>query len=303
MKWTTAELKKLSKLYNQKPNWVTDYEYSATLSGVFHKSPESIRWQMRQFHRTATADFAKILLLDIETLPLEAYVWGTRKQFIQPHAVQKDWSIVCWTAKWLFGSEFYGEVVKPQSAINRTDKEIMGGMWNLLDEANLVITQNGDQFDLKKLNTRFLVNGMLRPSQYTSIDTYRVLTQNFDFTFNKLDWVASVLGIGRKVETSFKWWDECAQGNKVYLDKMLEYNKYDVALLEELYLKLRPWMTNHPNVNLYSSQARSDKCKTCGSLNLEWSNKYTTAAGLYKGWRCQDCGSLGRDTIKKNRIL
>lgn len=301
MKWTLKEIKRLEKIYDSKPAWVTDYELAGQTARLFHKSPESIRWQLRQFHREPDFSFPKILILDIETLPINADVWGTRKQYIQPHQIRKDWSIVCWSAKWLFGTEKFGEHVSGKEAINREDKSILGGIWTLLNEAQIVITQNGNEFDLKRLNTQFLINGFPKPMYYKSVDTYKVLTENFAFTYNKLDWVADVLGIGRKVQTNFHWWKECADGKVDYIRKMLEYNHHDVALTEELYLKLRPWISNHPNLNLFSL-VNVHTCPNCGNSHVTWDGLYQTPLGLYKAFRCQKCGAIGRSTRKKFKI-
>jgi len=300
--WKPLELKKLQGLYSKKDNWETDYQFSGRVSRLFKKSPESIRWQVRQFHRGAEVRFPKIGLLDIETLPLLTSVWGTKKQYISPVQVEKDWSIVCWSAKWLFSDRIEGEVATPKEAIAHTDKSIMGGIWDFVNEADIVITYNGDGFDLKRLNWRWLVNGFPRPMYYKSIDLYKTMTENFDATYNKMDWVNDVLGIGRKIQTSFYWWKECQQGNKTYLNKMLEYNMQDVNILEELYLKLRPWISNHPNINVFSSDGSLERCKNCGELGLKWDGKYSTPLGLYRGYRCQRCGAIGRNVQKKYKL-
>lgn len=300
-RWTPAALKRLTEIYRATPDYITDYELAGRLASSFKKSPEAIRWQLRQFHRKESfVEPAKTLLLDIETLPIEARVWGTYKQNINPVQIQKDWSILCWSAKWLFDSKAFGEVVSPKEAIAREDKRILPRVWNLMNEADIIVWQNGDNFDRKKLNTRFLLAGFPPPMYYKSVDTYKVFTDNFDFTYNKLDWVANVLGVGRKVQTSFEWWNECAEGNQDYLSKMLKYNMVDVQLTEEVYLKIRPWISNHPNLGLFT--LRGDACRCCGDVNIKWSGKYQTALGLYKGFRCQTCGAIGRSTLKKFKL-
>lgn len=300
--WTTAQKNKLKEIYRSQPAYVTDYELAGKLTGKFHKSPEAIRWQLRQLHREPKDEPLKILLLDIETQFIKANVWGTYKQNIHPAQIEKDWSILCWSAKWLFDSGHMGEVVTRKEARAHEDKSVMETLWNLMNEADIIVWQNGDEFDAKKINTRFLINGFPKPMYYKSVDTLKVLKENFAFTYNKLDWVTDVLGIGRKVQTEFEWWNECDKGNQVYLDKMLEYNVWDVELTEELYVKIRPWVNNHPNVGLHSVDGTLHSCPTCGCLELKWDGKYRTPLGLYKAFRCQRCKSIGRSTLKKFRI-
>lgn len=302
-KWSEQEIKKLQSIYEKKPDWVTDNELAGKLSGQFKRSPESIRWQLRMMRKGKTAVVApKILILDIETLPIEALVWDVWKQNIYMEQIKKDWSVLCYSAKWLFDTKVMGRVVTPEEAVAHEDKSILGEIWNLMNEANLVITHNGDNFDIKKLNSRFFLHGLPKPMYSKSIDTKKIAVDNFSFTYNKLDWIAQILGIGRKIETEFEWWKECEAGNQKYLDMMLKYNKWDVQLEEEVYLKLRPWMPSHPNMALYSVHQDVAVCPTCGSVDIHWSGTYQTPLGLYKAFRCQDCGSIGRSTKKQYKI-
>lgn len=43
----------------------------------------------------------KVLILDIETSPLEVYTWGIWEQNISLNQIKKDWNIIAWCAKWL----------------------------------------------------------------------------------------------------------------------------------------------------------------------------------------------------------
>ena len=74
---------------------------------------------------------ARILLLDIETSPMEYYSWSRDPQYLSPEMKIKDWGILCWSAKWLFEPEIMGQSVTPKEAINRTQDSILGGILNL----------------------------------------------------------------------------------------------------------------------------------------------------------------------------
>lgn len=301
--WTEKQLAELKKIYKSKPAFTTDYQLAGLLSRQFRKSPEAVRWQLRQLHRdTAIKQAPKILLLDIETLPMEAYVWGTWRQDIYMDQIIKDWSILGWSAKWLFDDKVMGAVVTPQEARDRTDRSVLLRVWELMNEANIIIWHNGNNFDAKKLNARFFQNGYPKPLYYQSIDTKKIATDTFAFTYNKLDWIAQILGIGRKIETDFQWWVECAHGNKKYLNLMLEYNKMDVHLEEEVYLRLRPWMEKHPNLNVYGVGEKVVGCAVCGNKNLTWQKTWQTELGLYKAFRCEVCGAPGRSTQKAFKV-
>lgn len=258
------------------------------------------RWDVPSKHpRTA-----KILLLDIETAYMEVKgVWNLKTDYIQPDRVTKDWSILCWGAKWLFEPKIMGEVVTPKEAINREEKSIIGGIWKLIDEADIVVWHNGNNFDGKRLNTKFLMNGYNPPSPYIAIDTLKVARETFDFTSNKLDQLGKrVLGLEGKMKMEMADWDACVGGDKKALDKMLRYCKRDVApLLEDLYLVFLPWIKSHPNLAIYKEH-NGDVCPKCESTHIAWNTQYATPQGLWEGFRCDTCGAVGRGTTKDRKI-
>lgn len=246
---------------------------------------------------------AKILFLDIETLPLEVFAWGLKhNDYISPDKIIKDWSIACWGAKWLFDSKTYGAVVTPEEAIARKDSSIVREMWKLMDEADVIVTQNGKEFDLKRLNTKFLLEGLPPPMYYGHIDTLLVLRGKFSFSSNKLDYVNELLGLGRKTPMGMEDWIECSKGNEVFLKKMLKYCKRDVGIHEEMYLKIRPWIQPHANLGIYAD-SDSDLCPNCQSSELKWGRRYVTATGAYNAFRCMGCGSIGRSTNQKEKAV
>lgn len=300
--WHPSQVSALKKARQQAPAYVTDYQLAGQLSGKLRKSPEAIRWRLREMRREAApAGPPKILLLDIETMPIEALVFGTWKQNIYMDNIKKDWSVLCWAAKWLFDDTVHGQVVRPEEAVAHEDASVLGKLWEMVNEADIIVHHNGNEFDMKRLNARWFVKGYPKPMYYQPIDTKVAAQATFGFTFNKLDWIAHIIGVGRKVETEFTWWKECEAGNKKYLAQMLEYNKHDVHLEEEVYLRMRPWMDKHPNLNLYTNTV-GNVCPACGSNNLDWGGTYATQLGKYQGFRCQDCGAIGRSTKKQYKI-
>jgi len=245
----------------------------------------------------------KILLLDIETAPLKAFVWRLWKQDIYIDQIISEWFMISWAAKWLYSDKIMGEVLTPEEIKREDDKSIVTSLWYLLDEADIVIAHNGDSFDVPKLKTRFLFHELPPPSFYQTIDTKKVAYKEFGFSSNKLDFIARFLGIGEKMDTNMDLWVKCLEGDGESLWYMLHYNKHDVEILEQVYLKLRPYIKNHPNYNLYiDSEERV--CPTCGGTHLTHVGYYYyTPTGKYKDFRCEDCGALARErkTVLENK--
>jgi hypothetical protein len=235
---------------------------------------------------------ARVLLFDIETSPMEVYVWGLYKQRISPDNVIKPWACLSWAAKWLCEDKVLSAVVKPKEAIAREDYRIIRQVWALLNEADVVIGHNADAFDIRKLNARFIINGLKPPMPYVTIDTLKVSRRMFSFYSHKLDMLNKQLDLSRKLDTSFGLWTACVGGDKEALKTMEEYNRQDVVALEDLYFVLRPWIKSHPNMGIFVETDEA-VCPNCGSEKIEWGGSYVTPAGEYKTFRCE-CGAIGR---------
>lgn len=239
----------------------------------------------------------KVLFLDIETSPILAYVWGLFDQTISLSQVVEETTVLSWCAKWRGDppKKMIYQDVRNQRNI-RDDSKILKKIHTLLDEADIVVTQNGVSFDAKVLNARFIINGMTPPSPYEHIDTKRIASGKFRFLSNKLEYMTGRLNktYTKQDHSDFpgmKMWTECLKGNKKAFESMEEYNKYDVLSLEELYNTLYPW-DNSKNFNKYENGI-TDFC-SCGSSRLQKRGVSITATGKFVRYQCQECGAWSR---------
>jgi uncharacterized protein YprB with RNaseH-like and TPR domain len=234
----------------------------------------------------------KVLFFDIETAPILGYVWGLFDQNIGLNQIHKDWHVLSWCAKWQGDkSVMYSDQSKAPKI--EDDKKILKEIWHLLDEADIVVTQNGKSFDVKKLNARFIIHGFQPPASFRHIDTLRLARKHFGFTSNKLEYMTKTLNkkfkkLSHKKFAGFELWKACLAGNKSAWAEMKKYNMYDVLSLEELYDKLIPW-DGAINFNVYSED-ESFACR-CGSTSfLKRGFKYTDS-GKFQRHRCNKCGA------------
>src|SRR3954470_11296397 len=103
----------------------------------------------------------RIITLDIETSPILAYVWGLFKQFVNLNQIHTDWTILSFSYKVLGEKKVYHHNTGGRGAHRvRDDKALLKLLWQTLDEADVIIAQNGVKFDIKKINSRFLANDM-----------------------------------------------------------------------------------------------------------------------------------------------
>lgn len=236
----------------------------------------------------------KILFLDIETSPLLGWVWGKWQQDIIQF--NKEWFILCFAAKWLDTSNMITRSLPNYLLYKKdteNDKELVKDLWKLLDEADMVIAHNGDKFDLKKINSRFVFHGLLPPSPYKSIDTLKMARRYFGFTSNKLGDLGKTLSIKEgKLDTGgFDLWLKCLAGDLIAWKKMTQYNKRDVELLEQVYLRLKPWDTRHPNLGVNNEERI---CSRCGSSRLQSRGLYISKTLVYNRFWCATCGGWMR---------
>jgi hypothetical protein len=311
------------KIIDENDGLFGDVEAARKMIGYYrgtNGSGDRKRLKDRKFQRPLTYDTtntkmekiqtsAKVLILDIETAPISAYVWGIWNQNVHLPQIKTDWFCLTWAAKWLFEDKVYSGKLKPEEVVNQDDKRIMEGIWKLVNEADIVIAHNAEKFDIPRLNSRFILNGLNPPLPYQVIDTLRHIRRQFGFTSNKLDYVNKLLNLERKKETSFELWDNCMKGDRKALKEMEDYNVQDVRILEETYLQIRPWIKPHPNMGLFILDETEQRCPSCGSNELEAQGKcYNTSANIYELFRCGNCNSisrkrLGAATIKQKRHL
>lgn len=238
---------------------------------------------------------ARVLLFDIETLPMVFYGWDLFRPVFSHDNIIKDSCTLSWSARWLFDSDTFGQVLTPKEARERDDARIVAGLWKKLDEADIVIGHNAAKFDVRKMNTRFLYHGFNPPSPYQVIDTKIAAKKIFYFPSNSQAYITEFLRLQEKLETDFALWKRCDAGEKKALDEMFAYNKQDIAGLEEMYVTLRPWIPQHPNLSVYMTTTDSH-CPKCQSRELKMGGLYATPANLYRGFRCNNCGTIGRSS-------
>jgi DNA polymerase elongation subunit (family B) len=238
----------------------------------------------------------KILMLDIETSLIKGYFWGLWEQNISIAAIEQDWHLLCWSAKWLFSDVIMSDALTPEEASRHDDKRISQSIWELVNEADIVVGHNTTGFDVRRLNTRFLYHNIMPPKAFQDVDTLKVVKDRFDLTSRKLDYVNEFLGLPKKEPTDFDLWRKCTEGDADSLKRMQEYNKNDVSIVEDTYLRIRPWIRGHPNLNLWSEDNVS-RCPNCGSDKLNWGGYYYTYTGRYKAFRCENCTAVGRSRV------
>lgn len=237
----------------------------------------------------------RVLLVDIETSPSVGLFWDRMWETDIIKQI-KYWHLLTFSAKWLGGKQITRGLndYKGYKPGTDNDKKMMKEIHGLLDEADIVIAQNGDKFDVRKINARLIYHGMTPPSPFKTIDTKKVASKYFAFNSNSQDWMLQYLGLGKKEETGgFQLWLDCEAGKPGAWKKMKSYNSNDVLGLEKLYRRFKPWIKTHPNLGMYTGIL---SCPRCGSKRMQSRGFQVNLTTKYRRLQCQDCGGWSRES-------
>lgn len=245
----------------------------------------------------------RILLIDIETMPNLYYAW----RLWEGRALDiKEFSrIVCYSAKFIGGKQ----ITRALPDYGGNERKFIQSLWDLVDEADILVAHNGRAFDFGRMNAQFIKHGLNPPSPSQKIDTKKTAKRVFGFDSNSLDNLCQLLGLGEKMETGgYELWKRCMADDPKAWAKMKKYNAHDVVLLEKLYMALRAWMPDHPNLSLFTGGA----CPKCGSDHIQSRGtregkdrgEYYSATRVYHRYQCMDCGGWLKSTksIRKSNF-
>lgn len=248
---------------------------------------------------SAKREQAKILIFDTEIAPILAYVWK-RYEANVVH-VLKEQEMLCYAYKWLGGKT---QVVTLRDFTGKREYKLVKSLRDLIEQADIIIAHNGDSFDLKITNTRIIYHGLPPIPEIKTVDTLKLARRHFKFSSNKLGDLGEFLGLGGKVKhEGFDLWLGCMNDNEKSWKTMIRYNKQDVDLLEKVYLKIRPFVKNHPNLNIYQKTTYS--CPKCGSDKIvKWGFHYLKKK-VQQRYRCKNCTALtpGENIIVNKDII
>jgi predicted RNA-binding Zn-ribbon protein involved in translation (DUF1610 family) len=249
---------------------------------------------------------ARIAVLDIETSPILAYVWSLWKQNVGLNQIHTDWSILSFSYKWLGEKRVIHHSTGGRGPSKvRDDGGLMKLLWKVLDEADIIVAQNGVAFDVKKINARFIELEMPPPAPFKVVDTMLEARRIARFSSNRLAWLSEILTDTPKSEhkrfPGFELWTECLADNPEAWKEMRKYNDIDIRATEKVYLRLRPYIIGHPNVAAYDDST-DVRCPKCGSAVMQSRGVALTQSGEYKRYQCKSCGGWARGRYTQNSI-
>jgi len=223
---------------------------------------------------------SKILILDIETAPIKAYVWRLFDQNVGLNQIIDNGGVICVGAKWLGDKE-----TMLFSDWDQGHETMLESIHELISYADAIVTYNGDRFDLPKLYGEFLLAGLGATPPVTSIDVYKAV-KKLGFISNKLAFIGPLMAVGAKMKhEGFELWTKVIDGDTKAQNRMARYCIQDVKLLEKVYTKLKPFIRNHPFLGDRGA------CGACDGKVLHSRGYRRTKAFKIQRLQCVTCGS------------
>ena len=246
----------------------------------------------------------RVLFIDIENMA--HLVWAWELYDTNAIEVERPGHLLSMAYKWLGEKKTHviAQCDYPEYVpMSDDDSHLCEDIWKLLDSTDVIVGHNAQRFDIKKINYRFMINGLEPTSPYKVVDTLTELKKVAKPPSGKLDSLGKDMKLGRKIEhEGWALWKKCYHGDPHAWEKMKLYNRQDVDLLEKWYLKLRPWIKNHPNFNLIFGGFAN--CPRCHSEHVVKSGFERTKVKIYQSYRCMNCGARPQgELIKRDNPL
>ena len=163
------------------------------------------------------------LFLDIETSPLQVFVWSLNDKsnaYISHKSIIKDRGIICICWKWAGNKK----VESLTWSKGQSDKAMLKKFVPVLSEATEIVAHNGDRFDLPWIRGRCLVHGIPMAPTYPTLDTLKKARQKFRLPSNRLDYLADVLTGEGKLPSGFGLWRNIVlHKDEPSMKKMVKY--------------------------------------------------------------------------------
>lgn len=238
-----------------------------------------INLELKGHELIKTKNEGKILIYDIETSPNIGWFWRAGyKQNIQPNQILKERAVICVSYKWVGEDQVYNLVWDKE----QNDKFLIEQFVQVLNEADLIVAHNGDNFDIKWLKTRALFHRIPMLPNYKQFDTLKVAKSKLYLNSNRLDYISKFLGFEGKIQTTPDLWNKVVILNdRETLKDMLEYCDEDVRQLEKVYNELKYLDNPRIHAGVLNGIIKQTSPIT-GSVNIEHVKTVTTNTGTIK---------------------
>ena len=246
----------------------------------------------------------RILLWDVENTHNVVAVFQLKNNdYIQSDNILQERHLISAAWKWLGESKVHAISLLDNPQFKKhphDDGVIVRRLHELLQEADVIVAHNGDEFDTKIVQGRMLIHGLPPLPPIPSIDTLKVARSRFLLNANNLDYLGQLLHCGRKKSTPKGLWLKVLQGDATAIRQMVKYNKGDIVLLEKVFKRLQPYMSSHIHRQLFGG---GGECPRCGSMNVQSRGLHRATTNTYQRYQCQTCSGWFREKKANKSVI
>ena len=171
----------------------------------------------------------------------------------------------------------------------------MRAVWEVFNDADLIIGHNADRFDARHLMGGWAEMGLPAPSPYKVIDTLKIARGTFAYESNTLDALNKRLGIDAKTDKYDARIARAAVNGDREAQAVLEsYNRGDIVASEALFDRLRPYAKGIPHLGMWTDDELA--CPSCGHTMTATGKTVHANVQRYEHLTCPNCGAHARGT-------
>ena len=188
----------------------------------------------------------------------------------------------------------------PQFARDHTnDRQLVKDFLKVYVTADMTVAFNGTLFDRPYLLAKCLEHKLPIPPNIPLQDPY-FTSKSLRISRKSLQNVAYYVRLSQeKTPVEGRIWRRAGAGHKPSIDYIVRHCRKDVAVLEELYIYLRPLMRTHWRLGGTLGQ-----CRFCSSERIQSRGQAMTKnKGEVKRIQCQDCGGWDQRTLAELKKL
>lgn len=249
----------------------------------------------------------KVLHLDCETSPAVVYThYIGSKTSISHSQVKIDSKVMCIQFMW-----------EGDKRAVYTTWEKVNGEWDdsaqldhvsqLINEADIIVGQNINEFDLKVLNNRLMLQGLTPIDNDVTIDVLKLSYKSFRKLSHKLDYRAKVLGMDGKHKMEFSDWINVLEGKVPVDKKMAPYGCKDVEETRAVMMKEFKYYKELPSKVkkvIKSFLGTEDKhqmtsCLRCGGRLIKRGVRKRADGKVKVEKQCNSCGKYSSEIVKE----
>lgn len=181
-----------------------------------------------------------------------------------------------------------------------SDKELVKAAAAALADSDVVCGWYSSRFDWPFLQSRLLTHGLPSMPPTPHVDLWRTAKYQMKLNSNRLASVSEFLGLEEKTPIRSREWIRAMAGHQKSINYVVAHCKQDIVVLEQAYLKMRPLIRQHPNVNIVTGV--KDGCPICGSVRLQKRGFQIATVNKTPRLHCQNCGGWSRGKSERVKV-